>query len=141
MSRAVVRQTILADARLVAAGFDEDHVITNYDGEQRPDVTNNMFMIIRWGDQSYQFSGRRGGERDFDVWVHMLRERSTDYTHIDDVIDILDEAFEGIIDTLGDDSRGVTVIESEGCSGDLFDPSYRTLCRRASYRIVNRVSV
>lgn len=142
MSRAVIRDVILGDQRLRDMGFDDAHVLTNYDGEQRPSViTNNMFMVIRWGQQTHQFPRKRGGERDFDIWVHMLRERSTDYTHIDDVIDILDELFDGIIDTLGGDGRGVAVTEIEGRSGDLSDPGYKTLCRRASYRIIERVVV
>ena len=145
MSRAVILSAILADDRLQDLGFDASTVLTNYDADQRPQMTSThlMFMVIRWGVQDTLWPSNESpsGPRHFDIWIHMPSESSTDYTHIDDVIEILDDIFGGIIQSAGGDGRTVSIIEREGRSGDFKDDVYQTICRSASYKLLTRVTV
>jgi hypothetical protein len=143
MSRAVVYQALTNNSQLQALGFDNAHVLVNYDGEQRPSITINntqpYFMVITWGVQDI-INGLWHGPWHFDVWIHMDQEYSSDFDHIDQIVQILDSALTGIVDTAGADGRSVTVIEQEGRSQDLQDDSYLTFCKRISYRMISRVT-
>lgn len=145
MSRAVILDAILDSTALIALGFDENNVLANFDGEQKPAGGGDfkMFMVIRWGVNDappWRVPGAPDGPKHFDIWVHMPRELSTDYLHIDGVLDILDNLFEGIINTPGDDGYTLTLVEPEGRSRDLRDDGYQTLCRQASYLMLSRVT-
>lgn len=145
MSRAVVVDAILDSTALSTLGFDETSVLPNFDGDQRPAGAGDfkMFMVIRWGVDDappWPAFGAPNGPKHFDIWVHMPRELSTDYLHIDGVIDILDSIFSDIIDTPGDDGYTLTLIEPEGRSRDLRDDGYQTLCRQVSYRMLSRLT-
>lgn len=143
MSRAVVYSSIINNSDLQGMGFDNAHVLANYDGEQRPGIafsgTQFMFMVIRWGPQAFDPRLFRG-PWEFDVWVHMAQEFSSDYNRIDAVIEILDGIFTNIIDTPGDDGRSVTCIDLAGRSRDFSDPIYQTYCKNASYRMISRMT-
>lgn len=143
MSRAVVYNALTTDSRMTALGFDADHVLANYDGEQRPQISINqampLFIVIRWGVQDFQLAFKRG-PRHFDVWVHMAKEVSTDFSIIDNVIETLDDVLTNILDTAGADGVSVTTIEQEGRSRDYEDDSYQTICRQASYRMISRTT-
>lgn len=143
MSRAAVLDAILADSRLITLGFNASNVLSNYDGEQRP-LDANMFIVLRWEVQDVSMSGDDGrvtrGVRHFSVWVHMLREWSTDYSHIDQVIEILDNILTNMINVSGRDGMTLTLVEPEGRSRDLRDDGYQTLCRQISYKMLSRLS-
>lgn len=146
MSRAVVYSMLTTDVRMTDLGFHADpqaNVIVNYDGEQRPPITitsdNPMFLVIRWLNEDFDPMMKRG-PRHFDIWLHMAREFSTDYTRIDDVIEVLDDVLTNILDTPGADGRSVTTIEQEGRSMDLQDDIYQTVCRQASYKMISRMT-
>ncbi len=136
---------ILNDTSISALGFDSDSVLVNFDGDQTPAGAGNfkMFMVIRWGVEDappWRVPSAPNGPRHFDIWVHMPREMSTDYVHIDNVLNLLDSVFEDIINTPGDDGYTLTLIEPEGKSRDLRDDGYQTLCRQASYLMLSRVT-
>lgn len=141
MSRAAVYDAIVNDPQLISLGFTTSNVLVNYDADQRPtDLTDDgMFIVIRWGEHEIDPIIKRGPRR-FEVWVHILRENTTDYGHLDKVINILDGVLEDIIDTPGGDGYSVTVIEGEGHSEDFRDEVYQTLTRSASYRMISRVT-
>lgn len=138
MSRAAILDAILADSRLQALGFTTDNVCVAYDKDQRPSDT--MFMVLRFGIHNLDARIHRG-PRDLVIWVHMWREFSTDYSHIDGVIEVLDDVLLNIIDTAGGDGQAVTCIEQGGRSGDFKDDTYQTLCRSTSYSVLSRVTV
>lgn len=138
MSRGVVLSAILGDSRLQAKGFNEDNVCVAYDKEQRP--SDQMFMVLRYGSQSVDQAIQRG-PRDLVIWIHLYREFSTDYAHIDDVIVVLDDVLLNIIDTAGDDGFAVTQIDAGDKSGDFKDDTYQTLCRSTSFKVLSRAIV
>lgn len=145
MSRAVVYAAITGDTQLNTFGFTTDgtpannYVIVNYGGEQRPpcllDNGHPMFMVIRYGVQDIDPRLYRG-PRHFSVWVHMIKEYSTDYDIIDSVNERLDDVLTSIVDTAGADGKTVCTIELEGRSRDLFDESYSTVCMENSYKMI-----
>ena len=141
MSRAVVFSVLSNSTKLQNLGFTSGYILPNYDGYQRPNISinqnNPFFMVLRWGAQRFDPRFYRG-PRTLDIWVHMAREISTDYSRIDAVIEIIDPLLTGIIDTPGADGQSVTSIEMMGRSVDLEDPVYQTLCRNASYKIISR---
>lgn len=143
MSRAVVYQAIVNSAALQAMGFDNVHILPNYDAEQRPTIpfsgTQQMFMTIMWGRHEIDPMFYRG-PRYFNIWIHQGIEFGTDYGQIDNVIEILDPLLTGIVDTAGADGRSVTTIEMAGRSDDMQDPVYQTICRNTSYKMISRVT-
>ena len=146
MSRAVVYDELTTNSELVAMGFDTSTVEVNYDGDQVPKVTEinsdspgGMFMVIRWGEQDTVPVFNRG-PREFEVWVHMLRQRSTDYGHVDRVINILERVLPDIINRPGADGQTVTTIELGNKSSDYRDEAYETLCRSISFKMLSRAT-
>jgi len=138
MSRAAILDAILTDSQLIDLGFNDSNVLPNYDGDQRP--SDKMFMVLRWEENDTGIQGDdatlQHGWRNLAIWVHMYREFSTDFDHIDDTLDILDGVLSAIVGVTGADNRTVTCVEPQGRSRDLKDDGYQTYCRSASYRIV-----
>jgi hypothetical protein len=146
MSRAVVYEAISTNADLVALGFSSENVEVNYDGDQVPKVTGSdsdipggMFIVIRWGEEDVQPVFNKG-PINFEVWVHMLRQRSTDYDHVDRVINILADSLSDIINVAGADGQTVTLIDLGTKSGDYRDEAYDTLCRYVSFKMLSRAT-
>lgn len=131
----MVLDAILANEDLQGIGFNDDNVKVNYDGDQRP--SDKMFMSLLWGQKTVDPRIKRG-PTDLTIWVHMYKGFSTDYTRIDDVIEVLDDVLTNIIDTAGADGRTVSQIEEGNKSRDSRDSGYETLCRSASYKVFSR---
>jgi len=139
MSRGAIDTAILADSDLVALGFDEDSVLANYDGDERPN--DEMFMVLHWGDEVPVLRSGDGNTRNIrplTIWVHMYREFSTDYSRIDSVLNILDRLIMGMTHVDGEDGYTMTLAEKNGRSRDLRDRTYETICRSISYKILSR---
>jgi hypothetical protein len=142
MSRAAVLDTILADPGLIALGFNDTNVKVNYDSNQRPSDT--MFMVLHWDQEQ---PGLRGDDtivykpfKNLIIWIHVYKEFSTDFIRIDNVIDILDSIMTSMIHVDGADGYTVSLAEVGQRSRDLRDDAYQTICRSASYRILDRVT-
>jgi hypothetical protein len=137
MSRAAVIDAIIAEPRLQALGFDNTNVLPNYDGNQRP--SDKLFMVLRW--EAHDIDVRLGrGPRHLAIWTHMYRDFSTDFNHLDNVIDIVDDVLGSMESVAGADGYTVTQIDPEGRSRDLKDDGYQTYCRSASYRVISHIT-
>lgn len=142
MARATVLDAIRNDSVLQDMGFDADNIKVNYDGDQRP--SDQMFMVLRWETTDVELRGDDStmtrGPRHLVIWVHMYKEFSTDFSHIDDTLTRLDTLLTNIIDKPGADGRTVTCIDTEGWSRDLRDTTYETFCRSASYKVLDHAT-
>jgi hypothetical protein len=139
MARAAVYDTILADQRLIDLGFDSSSILVNYDGNQRP--TDTMFMVLHWeNENSLNVPFAYAPIKNLIIWVHVYKEFSTDFVRIDDVFCILDNILFNMINVDGADGITLTLAEPLTKSRDLRDDAYQTICRSASYRILDRVT-
>ena len=139
MSRGAIDTAIISDAELAALGFDENSVLANYDGDERPN--DKMFMVLHWGDEVpilRSGDGETRNLRPLTIWVHMYREFSTDYSRIDAVLNMLDSLIMNMIHVDGEDGYTMTLAEKNGRSRDLRDRTYETICRSISYKILSR---
>lgn len=139
MSRAAVYDALLNDSRLIALGLDDESLLINYDGEQRP--VDKMFIVIGWNAPEEALRGDDIFTREFQsvtFWVHFLRSDTTDFGRIRDVFDILDDILLNMIHVAGDDGYTISCVESAGRSRDMRDDAYQTICRSISYRILSR---
>lgn len=141
MARAAVYDTLLLDPDLIALGFDKNSILVNYNGDQRPSDT--MFIVLHWENEEVPL---RGDDvcyfpvKNLTVWVHVYKQFSTDFVRIDNVFDILDGIFGSMIDVDGDDGYTLSQAIPNIRSRDLRDDAYQTICRSASYRILDRVT-
>lgn len=139
MSRGAIDTAIIADSELSALGFDENSVLANYDGDERPN--DEMFMVIHWGDEVpilRSGDGETRNIRPLTIWVHIYREFSTDYSRIDAVLNMLDRLIMSLVHVDGGDGYTMTLAEKNGRSRDLRDRTYETICRSISYKILSR---
>lgn len=147
MSRAAIVDAIAADTRLTALGFHKETsptakdatILMNYSADQRPSDT--LFMVLAFGDETPILRSGDGwtrNQRPVTIWVHQYKEYSTDYAHIDGVLNILDEIMLGLVHVDGGDGYTLTLAEENGRSRDLRDRTYDTICRSISYRILSR---
>lgn len=135
MSRAAILDTLRADARLIALGFDATSIVLNYDSDQRPN--DALFMVLQYGDDNY-FPEVKRYVKNLTIWVHCYADFSTDFVRIDNVIDIVDSIMENAVYIDGADGHTLTLAEPTGRSRDLRDSIYETICRSTSYRILSR---
>ena len=143
MSRALIEQLLTTDATLAGLGIDANSVFNQHDLRERPKTDH--FIVIRW-EESTQFSqaytgmanGLTRAPRVMTLWVHSLEEVSTDFEHIDQIIDRIDFLFADLEDSPGSDGYTITQIRNSGRSGDLEDEVLRTVARNASYSVLYR---
>lgn len=139
MARDAVYSLLANDSQLAALGGTGWVVVPNFTGDQRPNDKGG-FMVIRWGDTDYEESIQDNGPHHFDLWVHWPVAVSTDYGHIDGVLERCDELFAAVNDDaeiVGADGKTLTGIVPEGRSGDFEDQGYMTICRRGSYQAIS----
>lgn len=146
MSRAVMLDSLLQDPRLTdplptGLGLNAESILVNYDSEQRP--TDEIFIVLGWMPEQTGLVGDDNFTRpikNLTVWVHMYKEFGTDFTIIDTILDIIDDIYENIIHVTGADGQTVSqVVKVPGRSRDMRDDAYQTMCRSASYQVLNRI--
>lgn len=141
MARAAILETILADQRMQALGLDDDSVVVNYDGEQRPEGVGPVFLVLAWSSPETALRGDDIWSRRFmnlTIWAHILRDESTDFVRLDKILDDLDDILLNMVHVAGTDGYTVSLVESAGRSRDMRDDAYQTICRSVSYRILSR---
>lgn len=143
MSRALIETMLKSDATLAGLGVDEDSVFTQHDLKERPKT--DIFVVVRWEESmnfAQTYTGMSNGltraPRVLTIWVHSLEEVSTDFEHIDQIIDRIDNMFAEVEDEPGTDGYTITTIRNSGRSGDLEDEVLRTVTRNASYAVLYR---
>ena len=144
MSRALIETLLKTDPDLAGMGIDEDSVFNQHDINERP-KHDGPFIVIRW-EESMQFSqsytGMSNGipraPRMLTLYVHSPIEISTDFDHIDQIIDRIDQIFYPIEDMPGTDGNTITAIRNAGRSGDLKDEGFMTVYRNATYPVLYR---
>lgn len=143
MSRALIETLLKTDPTLAGLGINDGNVFPQHDLKSRPKTDN--FIVIRW-EESTQFSqtytgmsnGLSRAPRVLTLWVHSLQEVSTDFEHIDKIIDRIDYLFSQLENSPGTDGYTITEIRNSGRSGDLEDEVLNTVSRNASYAVLYR---
>lgn len=137
MSRAAVLQALREDADLNAL-VPPENVLTNWSKEGRPNILSpGGFMVLRWEATSRAFK-KIAGPRDLTIWAHWPVEKSTDFTHIDAILNRTKDVLCDIEDTVGGDGYTVTCVDYAGESGDVNDPGFQTITRNMTFRVLSR---
>lgn len=147
MSRDAIYQAIVTNSDLNALGVNQDRVFPNYAADHRP-TDSGVFLILRWEAQPFLGASRLGGfgsgtgmgrgARDLTIWAHLPREESSDYTRLDDVLDIIDGAIIDLVHVPGEDGYTLTLVRPTGRSADLTDAGFDTITRNAGYKVLTR---
>jgi hypothetical protein len=146
MSRALIEDLLENDSALAGLGIDSESVFNQHDIKERP-RDDGPFVVIRWEEstifnQSYtgMTNGLARAPRMLSLWVHSPMEISTDFEHIDKILDRIDTVFEMVEDVPGSDGYTVTTIRNSGRSADMNDEGFMTITRNASYAVLYRRS-
>lgn len=133
MSRSVILNAIETNSDLNAAGINENTVFASYSKEIAP-VTDGPFVILRW----FEHPKQQGfdGPRVLEVWAHMPEKLSTDYGHLDNILNLVDRAILPLTQVVGEDGYYLTEVTPSGKSRDLVDRTYKTITRNASYGVL-----
>lgn len=144
MSRALIEQLLWQDSILPNYGIDQDAVFNQHDINERP-FDDRPFVVIRWEEAtnfSQSYTGMGNGldraPRMMTLWVHLPKQRGTDFQYIDTILDRVDEIFDSVEDMAGSDGYSITTIRKSGRSGDLFDEHFQTAVRNAAYAVLYR---
>lgn len=137
MSRVVVFEAIASNEELNSLGIQESSIFHNYSLEERP-ITGGPFIILRWGEMDRPPFPEVKSPVRLTLWAHWPLEETNDFTRIDRLIDICDEALESIVDTSGSDGYTVTCVRSLGRSGDFKDDGFQTISKNSSYEVLAR---
>lgn len=137
MSSAVVYEALTTDPVLIAQGIDRDSVFTDYSSEVVP--RQDLFVILRWGNQLYR-AATRTGPTVLTVWVHQPVEMGSDYTEINKIHDQIRRVLTDLAPAIGADDVGFVTADFDGLGGNMEDPGFHTITRNAGYRVLlNRV--
>lgn len=126
-----VRETIYSvlttDAVLIAEGITVDDV-HNIEAVDNPD-RGKPFIVTAWGSEPRPGWGTPL-RRDLLVWAH---DDSADYSRIDRILERVRILLVGLTH-----QGGVTQVDFEGASGDLYDDGFRTITRNYGFRVIGR---
>jgi len=134
MARAAVLDLLRGDAQLATLGGAGFAIEPNYSYDQRPN-DKGPFVVLIWRQTDFSREIQNNSARHLNVWVHIPSAVSTDYVRIDNILDRIDELFDGVdgTDIVGADGWSLNYIQRHGRSPDLKDEDYQTICRYASY--------
>lgn len=146
MSRAAVFKALRESTALQNLGIDATRIFVNFQGDTRP-KDKGPFIVIRWEESTLfnqTYTGMSNGlsraPRTVTFWAHFPEETSTDFTDIDAILNAVDEAIAPLEHYPGDDGVTITCTRRSGRSSDMRDPSYKTICRNATYVILSRAT-
>lgn len=144
MSRAYIENLLQNDATLAGLGIVSSAVFNQHDIKERP-RHDGPFIVIRWEEStvtSQTYTGMSNGlpraPRVMTIWVHSPMEKSTDFEHIDRILDRIDSLLNPLEHAEGSDGYTITSVSINGRSGDLKDEAFMTICRNADYGVLYR---
>lgn len=124
-----VRETVFTllttDAELQAEGIDVDSV-WNIEAVDNPD-RGKPFLVTAWAEvpRPTHPAARR---RNLLVWAH---DEGGDYSRIDRILERVRQLLVGTVH-----QGGITQVDWEGASGDLYDTGFRTITRNTGFRVI-----
>lgn len=126
--QALLEGELTPGARLRDLGFE-----TAYGSNAVDTPTEEMFLIVRWEDQTPQF-GNRGPQR-LTVWAH---SKDRDYSPIDLALGVVKDLLGGATHLAGADGWILTQADWRGDSQDLYDDGFGTITRNSGFDVVSR---
>lgn len=128
VARAVVRDLLVGDADLLAAGVGEVYAANAVDTP-----AEECFLVLTWSEATSVF--QRTGTEGLTVWVHDVNR---DYGRIDQVLDRVADVLTAAEHVVGEDGWTLTLAEWAGEGPDLYDDGYNTCTRYADFTVVSR---
>jgi hypothetical protein len=124
-----VRETVFSilttDEELQALGITEA-TVWSIEAADNPD-RGKPFVVIAWSTvpRPQHTAARR---RDLVVWAH---DEGGDYSRIDAILERVRQLLVGTVH-----QGGITQVDWEGASGDLYDDGFRTITRNSGFRVI-----
>ncbi len=133
MSAGIVYDSLIDDPRM--AEYVGDRIYPDYSMETAP--SDDLFIVMRWGDQTTLMKDR--GPETLTVIANQPREMGSDYTVLNDILDLVKEIVLGLEQAEGRDRRSVTSCSCMGMSGNGYDPGFNTITRSVTFQVLLRV--
>lgn len=145
MSRTAVFEALTTSEELNMLGIDENSVFHNYSLEQRPISHLGPFLILRWDAQDAPVfrdsdTGDVKSALRLTIWANFPLEMTTDYSRLDNVLDLCDDALVHLQDTDGIDGYTVSAVRCMGRSADFKDDGFQTISKNSGYEVLARRS-
>lgn len=133
---------LAADTSLNQLGITEGTLFANWSLDEPP-MHEGPFAILRWESEPSpaMFDADQPvvkNVRQLTVWVHYPVSLSTDFNHIDSILDSVDAVMVGLQHQKGEDGETVTCVRVFGRSPDFKDDSFQTISRNAVYQVLSR---
>lgn len=132
--RHVILRTLREDPVLNGMGISSNHVLMNFGQEDIPHDRDHLFIMVRFGGET--FSGSIGrGPFTVNVAVHQPLEMGRDLAVVDEAVSRIRTLLPSISQETGVDGT-VTAVDLRGTGGDTFDPGYNTLTRDVIFDVL-----
>lgn len=132
-----MRNLLGADTDLNILGITSDRIWPNFslDGAPRDGIP---WLILRWGLRTPRFGSVGGpGKQKLTVWAYRIRQASTDFTVLDDVLSRVVEIMATTEQFESDDSV-ISTVDFNGYSEDINDNGYDAIAKNADFTVVCR---
>lgn len=124
--RETVYQALSTDTELQALGGAAGVEVWNIEAIDNPE-RGKPFVVTAWSTTPRPVhSGAR--RRDLIVWAH---DEGGDYSRIDAILERVRQILVGMIH-----QGGISQVDWEGASGDLYDDGFRTITRNSGFRVI-----
>lgn len=124
-ARETVYALLTTDEQLINLGIHAD-TVWNIEAVDNPE-RGKPFLVTAWGTTPRPpFQAARS--RELTVWAH---DEGADYLRIDAILERVRQLLEGLTD-----QGGITQVDWEGASGDLYDGGFRTITRNFGFRVI-----
>lgn len=134
--RAAVLSLLRGDDELRALGGDGFVVVPEYEADQRPNDVPGAFLVICWRTTDFAVEIQDNGPQHFDVYAHIPKVVSTDFSDLDRLLDRCDEIFRAVNDgdpVAGGDGQQLELVGFQGRGIDIDDEAYESISKSASY--------